>query len=83
MRELGIWLGLLLFALALLYGGLNAAERGISAIMAPPCRDGAFLIRHEPGTGFGITLTFAGRTVRLYACEISDYLNRWRNRFCG
>ncbi|NLA04528.1 MAG: hypothetical protein GX881_02285 [Firmicutes bacterium] len=74
MRELGVWLGLLLFTLALLYGGLNAAERGISAIMAPACLNGAFLIRHDPGTGFGITLTFAGRTVRLYVSEWWDRL---------
>lgn len=77
MRELVVWLGLLLFALALLYGGLNLVERGISAIAAPSFQQGAFLIRREPGAGLGATLTFAGWTVRLYTDEINDYLN-WR-----
>jgi len=78
MRELGIWLGLLLFILVLLYGGLNLVERSMAEIMASACRYEAFLIRGDSGGGVGIT--FAGRTVRLHADEIRVFLKQWWDR---
>lgn len=80
MRELGVWLGLLLFVLVLLYGGLNLAERGIAGIMASACRHEAFFIRNDSGEGPGITFTFAGWTARLYVDEICRFIDQWRDR---
>jgi len=44
MRELGVWLGLVLSVLVLLYGGLNLVERSIGEIMGAARRPEAFLI---------------------------------------
>ncbi|HHW75212.1 MAG TPA: hypothetical protein GX744_08175 [Firmicutes bacterium] len=81
MREPVAWLGILLFTVVLLYGGLNLAEGGITAISAPAPAEGAFLVRCDPGAGPGITVIFAGGTIRLYLREIGSYIEQWRDRF--
>ncbi len=80
MREPAAWLGLLLLVLALLYGGLNAAERGIAGMMASPYRHEAFSVRCDSGKGPGLTLTFAGWRTHLYLKELLDFADRRQGR---
>ncbi|HOB29249.1 MAG: hypothetical protein WAQ32_07285 [Dethiobacteria bacterium] len=75
MRELGVWLGLVLSVLVLLYGGLNLVERSIGEIMGAARRHEAFLICGDLREGVGVT--FAGRTVRLHVSEICVSLKQW------
>lgn len=73
MREPAVWLGLLLLVLALLYGGLNIAERSIAGITALPYREEVFQVRHDSEKGPGLTLTFAGWTAQLYVDELLNF----------
>lgn len=78
MREFFLSLAILVLAAALVYGGLNAAEMGITGLLARECGSGAFCIRKDSPEVFMVT--FAGRSARLYTGELGAALRHWWDR---
>lgn len=81
MRELTISLAILLLVAALLYGGLNAAELGMTGLLARECSHEAFCIRLDPQQV--PVIVFAGRSARLHAGELRTALRQWWDRLLG
>ncbi len=75
MRDFAIFLGILLLAAVLVYGGLNLTELGLSGLLARECRHESFSIGTAPGGA--LLITFAGRATRLHAGELRDAFGQW------
>ena len=78
MREFTLSLSILVLAAALVYGGLNIAELGVTGLLARECGHEAFCIRKDSQEVF--IVTFAGRSARLHAGELGAALRQWWDR---
>lgn len=79
MRNCAVSAALLLLALALLYAGLNVAERSMAELLARDCEPGAFIVR-SGGEG-KIRVTFSGHTFYLDPGGILIMLKEWWETF--